>query len=164
MKTSELIKAVRFGRWIPEDYLLSRSIKSDFQHYASVKGHLGTITRAIFDRTGEYLITAGEDSKIKLWDVKQCLLYFSFPECNSFVLDMDISFDNQYLAVGTVYEELIIYSLQNGQKIKIFKSFKDESVTSVMFSSYFELDSRFLIVIANGIIFYQFNPINFDVL
>ncbi len=65
----------------------------------------------------KYLISAGEDSKIKVWDFLTGQELFSLSGHHGIIFSLEISKDNQYIISGDSNAEIIIWHLTTGEII-----------------------------------------------
>ncbi|KIH58511.1 hypothetical protein ANCDUO_11283 [Ancylostoma duodenale] len=55
-----------------------------------------------FDRTGNYVLTGADDNLVKVWDVHQGLLRYTYRGHSAEVADVTVSYCNQMIASGSV--------------------------------------------------------------
>ena len=176
------MKAMKFGNYVPSDRVVSRQIKTDFRQHTRVMGHISHIYCLTFDRTGEYVITVSlnfrftwrfynhslqgaDDNLIKVWDVRECLLRYTYRGHFGEVSDIAISYDNALLASGSNDKTVRIWSLQNGATLNVYMKHRGP-VISVSFPAFFEDNVRYLISASHdcSVCFYRYdaNTLEFE--
>lgn len=101
-------------------------------------GHTGAITKTVFSADGEYLLSAGDDGKIFLWNGRNFKRLFRFGEDHIKSAVKDIDFDLMGKRVIGSADQVYIWQRDNGQLLKTFNL----QVKVVDFSP----DGRFLLV------------------
>ncbi|KAE9548571.1 hypothetical protein FO519_008222 [Halicephalobus sp. NKZ332] len=165
MRTRDMMKAMKFGHYVPPDRVVSRQLKTDFRQHTRVMGHISHIYCLTFDRTGEYVITGADDNLIKVWDVRECLLRYTYRGHFGEVSDVAISYDNSLLASGSNDKTVRIWSLQNGATLNVYMRHRGP-VISVSFPAFFEDNVRYLISASHdcSVCFYRYdaNSLEFE--
>ncbi|KAK6012106.1 WD domain, G-beta repeat protein, partial [Ostertagia ostertagi] len=134
------------------------------RHYR-VLGHLSMVYCVTFDRTGNYVLTGADDNLIKVWDVHQGLLRFTYRGHSAEVADVSVSYCNQMIASGSVDKSIRVWSLATGETLQVFH-LHTAVVARVKFLPFVDQRKRYLVSCALDckVVFYPFdeNTKDFD--
>uniref|UniRef100_A0A7I4XXM5 Bromo domain-containing protein n=1 Tax=Haemonchus contortus TaxID=6289 RepID=A0A7I4XXM5_HAECO len=127
------------------------------RHYR-VLGHLSMVYCVTFDRTGNYVLTGADDNLIKVWDVHQGLLRYTYRGHSAEVADVSVSYCNQMIASGSVDKSIRVWSLATGETLQVFH-IHTAVVARVKFLPFVDHHKRYLVSCALDckVVFYPFN-------
>ncbi|GMT01045.1 hypothetical protein PENTCL1PPCAC_23218 [Pristionchus entomophagus] len=155
----ELLRSRELGSRVPPSLLPGeRSIELIERHFR-ILGHLANVFCVAFDRTENYLITGADDNLVKVWNVNQALLKFTYRGHSAEIADLSVSYCNQLVASGSNDKTIRVWRLQNGETLQVFRH-HTASVTSVKFLPYTgNALMRYLVTTGNDCIvnIYMFN-------
>lgn len=85
-----------------------------------------------FSPDGKFLITGGEDRRLRLWDVEARKILKVFDGHEQDIYDLDVSPDGKYLVSGSGDRTVRIWDMQSSSLLRVLKL--DDGVTSVAVS------------------------------
>jgi len=102
-------------------------------------GSYSAINSVAISTDGNYVVTSGRDTQVRLWDVKTAQIIRSF-EHTSGVFGVAFSPDGNYIVAGTTDKYAAIWDLRTGKQIQTLKGH-----TSAIWSVAFSPDSKTVI-------------------
>ncbi len=81
------------------------------------QGHTGPIQKMVVDRAGKYLVTAGADGKIILWDFGKHEMLRTIAEAKEPMQDLAISADGKLIA-GAGASAISVWETDTGRLVK----------------------------------------------
>ena len=108
-------------------------------HKFSWSGHNGRIRRVVVSNDNKFVITAGEDGTIKIWDKSSGALVRTILVDRNFVYDMVVSNDQQFIAAG-LGSSFSVFEFNSGKLL--YTKVVAHSIVAVLFTP----DSKSLVV------------------
>ncbi len=108
-------------------------------HKFSWGGHNGSIRRVVVSNDNKFVITAGEDGTIKIWNKSLATLVRTILVDKNFVYDMAVSNDQQFIAAG-LGNSFSLFEFNSGKLL--YKKRVEHSIAAVLFTP----DSKSLVV------------------
>ncbi|GBG59276.1 hypothetical protein CBR_g32291 [Chara braunii] len=97
------------------------------------RGHRNAVYCALFDRTGQYIITGSDDRLVKIWEVNSGFLLRSCRGHQGDITDLAVSSDNVLVASSSNDFSIRVWSLPSGVPVSVLRG-HTQSVTAVAFS------------------------------
>ncbi len=94
-----------------------------------------TINKILLTKDGNSIITAGEEQKIRFWDIKTGSLKKTYNEFSATALCADISLDGSKLAVAGGGDRIFIWDINKDSLLFKIGDFKNRIINSVQFNS-----------------------------
>jgi WD40 repeat protein len=99
-------------------------------------GHAGSVMDAIFDHSGNWLISTGSDRSVKIWNVRENVLHRTFAQHTDVVFDADlrpIEPDQGslpfYVATASADQTVRIWQPEIGRMVRIVRNHKTDIFT-----------------------------------
>lgn len=89
---------------------------SDGDEMLSIAAHPMWVTTLAFTTDGEYIITGGNDRKVKVWNLDGTLAFTCIGHQND-ITDVKVSMDNKYIYSSSKDGNIIVLDLKNGTKL-----------------------------------------------
>ncbi|EYC02604.1 hypothetical protein Y032_0099g3203 [Ancylostoma ceylanicum] len=102
VNTVRLSSCREFGTRVNKARLPGVGSLDQMERHYRVLGHLSMVYCVTFDRTGNYVLTGADDNLVKVWDVHQGLLRYTYRGHSAEVADVTVSYCNQMIASGSV--------------------------------------------------------------
>ncbi|WKX91473.1 hypothetical protein Q1695_009928 [Nippostrongylus brasiliensis] len=154
-----------FGTTVNRSRLPGMGCLDQMDRHYRVLGHLAMVYCVTFDRTCNYVLTGADDNLIKVWDVHQGLLRYTYRGHSAEVADVTVSYCNQMIASGSVDKSIRVWSLATGETLQVFEH-HTAVVARVKFLPFVDQSRRYLVSCALDckVVFYPFdeNTKDFD--
>ncbi|CAK9869068.1 unnamed protein product [Sphagnum jensenii] len=98
-----------------------------------LRGHRNAVYCAIFDRTGQYVITGSDDRLVKIWSTETGLCLRSCRGHEGDITDLAVSSGNTLVASASNDYSIRVWQLPNGVPISLLRG-HTASVTAISFS------------------------------
>ena len=100
----------------------------------TLNGHQSQVNQVLYSSDGTRLISAGRDQKVIIWDINSAsiLKQYTYPDEN--VVSIDLSSDDQFLAIGTTNRTVRILNLATDSVIFTQKARVGQYGSHVVFS------------------------------
>lgn len=86
---------------------------------SDISAHTSWVTTAAYSPTGQYLITGGSDSKVKIWDSNGVLLNTCGGH-SSYITQVKVSPDSKYIISASRDKTIKVWDIKNGNLLRTF--------------------------------------------
>lgn len=114
------------------------------QYVMKQQGHSSQMTSIAYSPDGQYIVTGGEDSKVKLWNVSNGFCFVTFHEHSSAVTAVDFSQNKKFLVSASLDGTVRAYDIIRYRNFRTFTSPRPVQFASVA------LDHSAELVVAGG--------------
>lgn len=114
------------------------------QYVMKQQGHSSAMTCIAYSPDGQYIVTGGEDAKIKLWNVSNGFCFVTFHEHSSAVTAVDFSQNKKFLVSASLDGTVRAYDIIRYRNFRTFTSPRPVQFASVA------LDHSGELVVAGG--------------
>ncbi|KAL0414816.1 UNVERIFIED_CONTAM: PH-interacting protein [Sesamum radiatum] len=113
--------------------LVSCYMHSDFVLYMQILSLISACNRAIFDRSGRYVITGSDDRLVKIWSMETAYCLASCRGHEGDITDLAVNFNNTLVASASNDCVIRVWRLPDGLPISVLRGHTG-AVTAIAFS------------------------------